>query len=94
MVPIANIGDYIWVLIPLAPFGIALIAILVGHQQKMAQILHGGQNAGAQQDVAALREEVETLRDKVNSQALEIDKLRAALPASTSSIAERTNVVN
>ncbi|MBL8049244.1 MAG: hypothetical protein JNJ45_11255 [Chthonomonas sp.] len=68
-------------IIPLAAvvmiFGIPIVAILTGHQRKMAEIMRGNQtvdnSAHLAREFQMLREEVRTLRDQVNRQALALD---------------------
>lgn len=56
--------------IPIIALLIPIVAILVHHQQKMAQIIHGGgMNEQLAREVEALRHEVQQLRAQVSQQA-------------------------
>ena len=62
-------------LIPLAGILCGIVAVLTGHQRKMAEIIHrGNPNAGV--EVEALRQEVRELRTLVNQQTIALDDLR------------------
>lgn len=72
-----DISSWIWIFIPLAPFGVGLIAILVRHQQRMAEIVHGVAQ-GNSEEVAALREEVRQLKAQMGSMSLALESLSAS----------------
>lgn len=61
-------------------FGIPIVAILTGHQRKMAELYHN-KNGNQQTDqsliheIRMLREEVARLNEKVNDQSLALDNL-------------------
>ena len=85
-------GDWIWIMIPLTALMIPIVAVLSHHQQKMAQIIHGG--GGAQGQTDALRQEIAELKSFVHQQAIAIDNLANAqkalsAPPPTTSISER-----
>lgn len=65
------------VFIPILIFMIPIIAILTRHQQKMAEMHRGGMNQNVNNQLAheinVLRDEVRSLRDQVNRQALALD---------------------
>lgn len=66
-------------LIPITIFMIPIIAILTGHQRKMAEIVHRNQgNANPQTlaETAQMREEMRQLRELMNQQTIAIDNLR------------------
>lgn len=61
---------------------IPIVAILTNHQQKMAKLIHGGQNennmnAALLNELQAMRTEVAQLREVVNQQALAVDDMRS-----------------
>lgn len=66
-------------------FGIPIVAILVAHQRKMAEIIHGN-HAQARvvepllAEVHALRREVSHLRDTVNAAMIASDPAGSILP--------------
>lgn len=66
---------------------IPIVAILVKHQQKMAEILHRSAPNG---DVEALRREIADLRALVNQQTIQIDSLRSLrTPAPSAELGQR-----
>jgi len=79
---LADITDWIWVLIPLAPFMVGGIAILVKHQQRMAEIVHGvhGHHV-ANQDVAGMQEQINQLRQQLAQVTLALDDIKRVEPA-------------
>jgi hypothetical protein len=50
---------------------IPIVAILSQHQQKMASILHSGQNNNG--EIEALRREIQELKQLVHQQAIAVD---------------------
>ncbi len=74
-----------------AVFGIPIIAILTGHQRKMAELMAGRQHTVDQDAVLRIQRleaEVASLRDTVNAQVLQNDDLRRSIsqPASPPSV--------
>jgi ATP-dependent 26S proteasome regulatory subunit len=68
-------------MIPLAPFLVAIVAILVKHQQRMAEIMAAqNRDAVSASDVAALREEIRAVREAMTEQSLALEALRDARP--------------
>lgn len=64
-------------MIPIMALAIPIVAILVNHQQRMAQIIHESSKGRlGDADVAALRDEIRALREAVNEQALAIESVR------------------
>ncbi len=63
------------VFIPIIALLIPIVAILISHQQKMAQIIHGGGGPEARQEIEALRREVAELRQAVQNQTIAVDNL-------------------
>jgi hypothetical protein len=73
-------ADILVPLIPITALMIPIVAILVKHQQSMAQILHGG--AAENERIAALSEEIRQLRQRVDSLTLSLDSRQmSAQPA-------------
>jgi hypothetical protein len=69
--------EYFAVLIPLAPFALAIVAVLVNHQRKMAELIHRDRQQASPELVAemrALRLEVAVLTDRVNQVAIGVDR--------------------
>jgi len=67
---------FIGVLIPVVALMIPIVAILTGHQRRMAELIHGGaQNQAAAGEIAALRGEIAELRQLVHQQALAMDSI-------------------
>lgn len=58
-------------------FGIPMVAILTAHQRKMAELMRGNQtndqSANLARELQMMREEVRSLKDQVNRQALVLD---------------------
>ncbi len=69
-------------MIPIIALLIPIVAILIKHQQRMAEIIHG--SAQLQQPVsnetAALREEMQQIRQQMTQMALALDDVKQALP--------------
>lgn len=63
------------IIVPVMIFLIPIIAILTSHQQKMAKMMHQspGGDPGLVAEVARLRQEMESLKEIVHSQALAMD---------------------
>jgi hypothetical protein len=77
-------------LIPLAAvilmFGIPIVAILTGHQRKMAELMRQpiqGQQPMSNIEIQALRAEVRELKQMLADQSLAIDQIRGASSVST-----------
>lgn len=69
--------EYFAILIPLAPFALGIIAVLVNHQRKMAELIHRNHeqsNPELVAEIRALRQEVSVLTDRVNQVAIGIDR--------------------
>lgn len=65
---------------------IPIVAILVKHQQKMAEILH---RATPNAEVEAMRREIADLRALVHQQTIQIDSLKGLGPVGTPQITAR-----
>ncbi|NUQ77606.1 MAG: hypothetical protein HUU21_29055 [Polyangiaceae bacterium] len=62
--------------IPIFALMIPIVAILTHHQRKMAELIHGrGMDESAAREVAALRAEVQELKQVVQSQIIAMDAL-------------------
>jgi hypothetical protein len=65
-------------LVPITLFlsiaAIPIVAILVNHQQKMAQILRSGQNNEILDELRSIRGEMQVLTDRVNQLAIDQDR--------------------
>jgi uncharacterized membrane protein (DUF106 family) len=79
MLPILEIhpGD-IAVLIPIIALMIPIVKMLVSHQQKMAEIIHGTANRQSDVEVAQLRQEVYELKQLVHQQMIALDTVKSA----------------
>lgn len=79
--------DKIAVMIPIIALLIPVIAILTKHQQRMAELIHGGeQNRQSSQEILALRHEIAELRSLVHQQSIAVDNLvsrSVVLPSET-----------
>jgi len=64
-------------------FSIPIIAILVHHQRKMAELIHRNHAQAAQPnfEVQALRQEIAELRQLMHQQTIAMDDIRSRLPA-------------
>ena len=62
-------------MIPIIALMIPIVAILVSHQQKMAQILHSSQGNNQSEELSALRAEVQNLKEALTHQTLMLDVL-------------------
>lgn len=78
--------NIIGAMIPIVIFAIPIVAILTSHQQKMAKLLHGGQQNDS---VEALRREVAELKSLVYQQSIAIDNLVAVQTRPVSDVRER-----
>jgi uncharacterized membrane protein (DUF106 family) len=71
-----------WFLIPLfaivATFSIPIVAILMAHQRRMAEIIHQQHAQAYQQspEILALRQEVHELRQLIHEQTIAMDDIR------------------
>jgi len=85
----------IWVLVPITIFMIPIIAILTHHQQKMAEIINRNQRpAIPNEDIAALRQEIQALKEIVHQQAIALDgrsPLRDVPPPAPADVTQRLN---
>lgn len=92
MPPLAELFDAgtLALLIPIIALTVPIVAILTKHQQRMAELIHGGQNQSNSYEVAQLREEVRRLSENVSHLTLLVDSRSEALPpASTEDIKNR-----
>lgn len=67
------------VLIPMMVFAIPIIAILTGHQRRMAELMHSRHAANQNlqsPEVQVLRAEILELKDLVRQQAIALDTLQ------------------
>lgn len=82
LMPLAEFGDFIWGMIPLTALLIPIVAILVHHQQKMAQIIHGSNQRHTlpNPEIDQLRREVRELKELVHQQTLAIDSAQHRQP--------------
>lgn len=68
--------DILPFMIPITALMIPIVAILVSHQQKMAQLIYGGSRTAQQdQEIAAMKEEMRMLRETVSQQTLLLESL-------------------
>jgi hypothetical protein len=63
------------VIVPLVIFMIPIIAILTRHQQKMAELIHGGQREN--QQITQIMHELYELKQLVHQQTMQIDDIKA-----------------
>jgi len=61
-------------------FGIPIIAILTGHQRKMAELMRQPVQGAFNPETQALREEIRELKQLVYQQSIAIDNLARPLP--------------
>jgi len=73
---IFNAGEIVPIVAIGAVFGIPIISMLVKHQQKMAEIMHGN-FGGMAPMIDSLKAEVNELRQMVHQQAIAIDDLKS-----------------
>lgn len=83
MMPIADFGpEMAAVLVPMMVFAIPIVAILTGHQRKMAELMrdqHNQQNnLLGNPEIQTLRSEIYELKDLVRQQTIMIDDLSMA----------------
>jgi hypothetical protein len=83
MFPVENVA----IMIPILALLIPVVAILTKHQQRMAELIHGGdQNRQSSQEILALRHEIAELRSLVHQQSIAVDNLvsrSVVLPSET-----------
>lgn len=72
-------------LIPILALMIPIVAILVSHQQKMAQIIHGGGGVDTRNQIEALRAEIAHLKQLIHQQAIQMDNLLSSGRTSSAS---------
>lgn len=95
LLPIADLfsPETLALLIPITALMIPIVAILVSHQQKMAQIVHSAQGRSTEvtEEIQALREEVRSLREIVHQQTIALDSATnpRVTPPPTDSIQQR-----
>jgi hypothetical protein len=70
----------VWVCIPLTFLMIPILAIATNHRRRMAELKYGARPAQNSEEVAALRREVEELKEMVHTQTLLLDRF-ASSPA-------------
>src|SRR5471030_1134883 len=63
------------VFIPITALMIPIVAILVKHQQRMAEIMHGSGGAQTHAEVAQLRNEVYELKQMLHQQMITVDSM-------------------
>lgn len=83
--------DIIPLFIPIIALMIPIVAILTGHQRKMAEIVHQGQGSAQSNEILALRNEVQDLKNVVYQQTMAVENLMAlqAKNQASGSIEER-----
>ena len=80
LLPLLEInGGDIAVLIPIVALMIPIVKMLVTHQQKMAEIIHGTANRQSDTEVAQLRQEVYELRPLVHQQMIALDTVKSTV---------------
>ena len=71
------------IVVPIAIFSIPIVVILTNHQRKMAELIHARHNDKGdnklQERVAQLEHEVTEMKDRMNTSAIENDRLRQLL---------------
>lgn len=67
-------------LIPIIALMIPIVAILTAHQQKMANFFQQGRAVQGNEEIAALRHEVQELREIVHQQVLALDSYASRRP--------------
>ncbi|MEQ1821006.1 MAG: hypothetical protein ABL949_00680 [Fimbriimonadaceae bacterium] len=70
--------EIIAVMIPIVALFIPIVVVLTKHQQRMAELIHGGQKDN--QQFAILHYEIQELKQLVHQQTLQIDNLRSLGP--------------
>lgn len=87
-----NPASVIWIFIPLAPFIIGGVAILVKHQQRMAEILHGAPAQLPSQELVAMQEQLSQMQQQLTQVTLALEDLkRPPIDQVQSRIGERLN---
>lgn len=72
--PIAEIRpEELIILIPLMALAIPIINMLIKHQQRMAEIIHGTANEHSNVEITQLRREVYELKQMVHQQMIALD---------------------
>ena len=69
-------------MIPIVALTIPIVAILVKHQQRMAEIIHGTARQQGDAEIAQLRSEVYELKQLVHQQMISVDSLVSSRVAS------------
>ena len=92
--PLANLENILGIMIPIIALTIPIVAILVSHQQKMAQMIHGSPEGNNQlgQQLHDLQQELRSLRELTTQNTLALDDVRKRLetaPSSEDSISDR-----
>jgi ribosomal 50S subunit-associated protein YjgA (DUF615 family) len=72
-VPIAEVGPEILILIPVMALAIPIINMLIKHQQRMAEIIHGTAHEHSNSEISQLRREVYELKQMVHQQMIALD---------------------
>lgn len=63
------------------PMLVAIVSILVKHQQKMAELIHGQpRQPAADSDVAQLRRELAAVNDRLNQVLLAVESKSSSVP--------------
>lgn len=76
LLPLTQIGPETFVfLVPITALLIPIVAILVKHQQRMAEIIHGTARQQGDAEIAQLRSEVYELKQLVHQQMISVDSL-------------------
>jgi len=76
--------------LPILALLIPIIAVMTKHQQKMAEIIHGGSQTRAELD--AVQAEVHQLRAMVQHQAQALNELRGLQPRAEAPIPSEPNL--
>jgi hypothetical protein len=86
-----DIPAVVAVMLPVFALMIPIVAILTKHQQKMAAIIHQNQAQVPNADIAALRQEIQALKEIVHQQAIALDGpvLRQSVPPPAPDVARR-----
>lgn len=82
------------ILVPLVIFTIPIVAILTKHQQKMAELMRQDVQTNVNpnvNDIAALRYDVQELRQMVSSLTITVDSLKTEV-RQTSALTDRMKV--
>lgn len=79
----ADIGELIPIVAIVMTFSVPLVAILVHHQRKMAELIHRNHSQAMQvhPESEALRREVAELKHLMHQQAIVLDDMRGRLAA-------------